>query len=113
MRYAYNETQQIVSGVIFYFEAGDEPIAEDVFDLIEEFEKPPTSVVWNGECMYPTEASQKLQTKDLAEGDWLGIRLTIDDSPLLKKILDLFKENYPALSQMVHGIEEQLFATKH
>lgn len=53
MRYAYNEIGQIVNWVIFYFEAGDEPIAEDVFDLVERSDKPPTSIVWNSECMYP------------------------------------------------------------
>jgi len=113
MRYVYNKTGKIINGVIFYFEAADEPIAEDIFNLIEESEKPPTSVVWNGECMYPTEASQRLQAEGLAKDDWLGIRLTIDDLVLLKKILGFFKENYSNLSRMVHGIEEQLFVTKH
>ena len=113
MRYANNEMGRIVNGVIFYFEEGDYEIATDVLDLIDASEKPPTSVAWSGECMNDADASHRLQTSGLAESDWLGIRLTIDDLPLLKEILGLFKEHYPALSQMVAEIEGELFIIKH
>lgn len=105
MRYANNEIRKIVNGVIFYFETGDEEIAIDVFEIVEASEKLPTSVAWNGECMNPAKASHRLQTSGLTEGDWLGIRLTTDDSQLLKGCLELFKESYPALSPMVSEIE--------
>ena len=113
MRYANNEIRQIVNGVIFYFEVGDEEIATDVFEIVEASVKPPTSVVWKEECMSSAEALHKLQTSGLAEGEWVGVRLTTDDSCLLKEILELFKENYSALLPMVGEIESQLLVTRH
>ena len=113
MRYAYNKIAQITNGVIFYFEVGDEEIAIDVLELVEASEKPPTSIVWSGECVTAAEASHRLRSLGLPEGEWLGIRLTIDDLPLLKEILELFKESYPALLPMVGEIEGQLLTTRH
>ena len=54
--------------------------------------------------MSAADALQRLQTSGLAEDDWLGLRLTIDDSDLLKACLELFKESYPALLPMVSEI---------
>lgn len=113
MRYSYNKTREIINGVIFYFDEGDEEIATDVLKLVEASEKPPTSIVWNGECLTAAEVLHKLLTDGLAEGDWLGIRLTTDDLPLLKEILELFKDDYPPLSQMIGEIEGQLLVTRH
>ena len=111
MRYADNTIGGIVNGVIFYFEEGDEVIAIDIFEVVEASEKPPTSVAWNGECMSAADALIRLQTDGLLEDEWLGLRLTIDDSDLLKACLELFKEYYPALAQMTEGIDDQVFGT--
>lgn len=113
MRYADNQTKGVVNGVIFYFEEGDEQIATDVFEIVNGSERPPTSVVWNGECLTSAEALHRLQTDGLTEDEWLGIRLTIDELPLLREVLDLFTEDYPALGEVVAEIEGKLFMTRH
>lgn len=113
MRYANNKIGGIINGVIFYFEEGDEEIATDVFELVEVSARPPTSIAWNGECMSPIEALHQLQTLGLKEGDWIGVRLTIDDKHLLRECLELFKESYPTLSPMIAEVEGNIFNTKH
>ena len=112
MRYADNVIGGIVNGVIFYFEEGDEVIAIDIFELVEASEKPPTSIAWNGECLNAADALHRLRRTGLAEDDWLGLRLTIDDRPLMMEILKLFKEVYPALAPTIDRTES-IFGTRH
>ena len=91
MRYAYNEVGGLINGVIFFFEKGDEEITEETLRVIEASDQLPTSVV-----------------RDSPEFV-VGIRLTTDEDRLLKQVLDFFREDYPALTQMAEEIDSQVF----
>ena len=93
MRYAYNEIGRLITGVIFYFEKGDERITAETLRIIEASNQLPTGIV-----------------RDSPEFV-VGIRLTTDEDQLLKQILDFFKEDYPALTPVAEEIDNKVFGT--
>lgn len=91
MRYAYNETGGLINGVMFFFEKGDEEIAKETLRVIEASDQKPTSIV---------QDSPEFVT---------GIRVTVDEDRLLKKLLAFLREDYPALLPIVEEIDNQVF----
>lgn len=110
MRYAYNETDGLINGVIFFFEKGDAEIAIETFKIINSSEQKPTSIVWNGISLTSSEVLSKLrEPKTLNNKGYLGVRFTVEESRLLKECLTFFKKNYPALLPIIKGIDSQVF----
>lgn len=113
MRYAYNEVGELINGVIFFFEKGDTEIAVRTFEVINASKQWPTSVVWNGTCPMLSEVLSKLHQHGALNNGFLGVRLMVDESQLLKELLAFMGESYPTLLPMVKDIDSQVFGTRH
>jgi hypothetical protein len=112
MRYAYSETGEIINGVMVFFEKGDTEIAIETFKVINASTQRPTSIIWNGTSMTPSEALSRLRKTNALDEDFLGVRFTVEDGQLLKDCLEFFKDNYPAIESVVQEINMQVFGGK-
>ncbi len=111
MRYIYNEAGGVVNGVIFYFEMGDKEIALQTFKILVASAELPTSIVWRGVCMTPSDVLFNLvRTKDIGRG-FLGVRFTTSESKLLKRYLVFLRATYPALTPLTREIDSRVFGT--
>ena len=113
MLYAYNEVGELINGVIFFFEKDDAEIATATFEVINTSGQRPIGIVWNGFSPTPQETLLKLRERGALDAGFLGIMLTVDESQLLREVLEFMKENYPALLQIVDRIDGQIFGTRH
>ena len=113
VRHAYSKIDQLTNGVIFHFEEGDDEIANGFFEIITASKQLPTSLTWYGTSMTPKEVTDRLQEAGALDCGNLGVRITVDESQLLRECLDFFRSNYPTLLSMVNDIESQLFSTRH
>lgn len=110
MRYAYDrDVMGFSSNVMFFFEKGDERIANGTIRVLVASKKLPTSLVWEGVPLTPTEALLIIQNTSALDQGYLGVRFMFDsDRLLLKSYLDFLRENYPVLYPMIADVEKVL-----
>lgn len=113
MRYAYDEINQLTSGVIFFFEKGDDGVATETFKFIVAFEQSPASIIWNGFSLVPSEVLRMLTGPDSLERGYLGVRFTVYEDQLLEAYLKFLRKQYPSLSLLISEVRAKLFSTVH
>ena len=123
MRCAYNEIGGVVNGINFFFERGDEEIVVETFRNIIASRQLPTSTIWNGLSMAPTEVLQKLKEEKVLEDGYIGVRFivwnkfsmtpTIDEGQPLKIYLEFLRKKYPILLSFTDEISQKVFGIIH
>ncbi len=111
MMYLPKKIGDIVNGVIFFFDEGDEELASLLMDIILESYESPTSIVLGDRTISRNEAVGLLCpiSEDSLKNKTLIVGLTNEDDPkLISDYLDALVIEYPHYLDLVNKLRFEL-----